>query len=174
MESGMDGFPELLERYEARLRSRLFRRNKEDQETGEALASTLQEVDDNIAADLARLEKEETELQDQVLAGLAAIEAKESQKEELKGKAQTLKNLHMRSSEEAKQELDRKRAGEDREQRTALQQDLERLIQSRPAKKRRTTSSQDGGSLALSPNTEITTSSQYYGGTWGQRDQLFD
>lgn len=121
----------LLASYEASLQARHTTRAEEDREADEALTSTLQEVHDNTEAGLEELDNEQiklkdevVKLQDEMLAKLEAIDDKFRQSEELQNEAKALKDLHLRGSEGAKQELDRKRGCEDMNLRVALQTEL--------------------------------------------------
>ncbi|KAM6516664.1 hypothetical protein FALCPG4_014841 [Fusarium falciforme] len=105
---------------------------------------------DNLATDLEKLDNEQIELKDRVmtlhdeiLANLDAIDDKLKRGEELKTKAESLKDIYIRNSEEARLELDRKRVCEDLDYRAALQTELIEMIEARPTKKRRRDGSHD-------------------------------
>ncbi|RSL89651.1 hypothetical protein CEP52_014846 [Fusarium oligoseptatum] len=124
----------VLVRYEASIEAKHACRIEEDREADEALTSTLQGMNDNLATDLEKLDNEQIELKDRVmtlhdeiLANIDAIDDKMKQGEELKKKAEVLKDKYIKSSKEARLELDRKRVCEDMDYRAALQTELVRL-----------------------------------------------
>ncbi|KAL6410014.1 hypothetical protein AUP68_06423 [Ilyonectria robusta] len=130
----------LIASYEASLLARHTNRVEEDQEADEALTSTLLEAHDNTVAGLEKLDNEQIELkdevvklQDEILAKLDAIDDKARQREELKNEAKALEDLHSRGSEEARQELDRKRGLEDMDLRASLHTELVCPLLSFPA-----------------------------------------
>lgn len=131
MDAWNQNLSKLLASYEASLQARHTSRAEEDHEVDEALTLTLLEVHDNTAAGLEKLENEQikfkdevVKMQDEILAKLDAIDDKSRQSEELKNEAKALKDLHLRDSEGAKQELNRKRGLEDMDLRAALQTEL--------------------------------------------------
>ncbi|WAO96045.1 Hypothetical protein NCS54_01370400 [Fusarium falciforme] len=140
----------VLARYEVSIQARHACRIEEDREADEALASMLQGMHEKLAADIEKLDNEQIELKDRVmtlhdeiLANLDAIDDKLKRGEELKKKTESLKDIYIRDSEEAKQELDRKRVCEDMDHRAALQTELIEMIEARPRKKRRCDGSHD-------------------------------
>ncbi|KAF4990619.1 hypothetical protein FDECE_14283 [Fusarium decemcellulare] len=181
MDTWNQSLTKLLASYEDSIQTRQSCRVEEDQEADETLASTLQKLHDNLATDLEKLDNEQIELKDrimtlhdEILANLDAIDDRYRQSEGLKDKAKALKDTYMRESEEVKQELDRKRAREDREHRAVVQAELvcplflfptctDRykigMIEVRPVKKPRCSGSYDNSSSA-SPTVSTVASCQ--------------